>query len=450
MKLRVTLALFALFALSSSLANAQMSEGEKKAAARAAYTEGVALQDKGNPAEALLRFEAAQKLFDAPTHLLHIAECQTLTGKLVEASETYETLIRKPYGKDAPEVFVQAQEQGRAELAQLRPRIPTVRVLVKPEPQTLQGLQININDKQMPAELVGIARPVNPGAYRFTAYASGWGTPGPVDVEIPEKESKTVELTLRQGAAPAVAVVAAPAGSTASTSTAPAPYEQPTKPAVTSPSPAGLLLGIRPAIFFPTGEVSKGVKVSDYTSTGWGAGIDVIGRVARLFLVGGTLELADLGEPDPKTIPFGQRAEVSTTSVYAGVFAGIMPNVDRFTFVADAGFGMRFLSHTRTTAAAGKIGQSFSGLELAINAGFSIPVGPFRIVPKAGLAFGEFSNRNCTASATSTTSLTGCASDISSAPHMMLNLAVGLYYHFDFSKKAKAASTAPITTTAAR
>ena len=37
--------------------------------------------------EALRRFEAAQSLFDAPTHLLHIAECQALTGKLVEAQE---------------------------------------------------------------------------------------------------------------------------------------------------------------------------------------------------------------------------------------------------------------------------------------------------------------------------------------------------------------------------
>ena len=48
-----------------STAHAQMSEGERKAAARAAYSEGVELQEKGKPADALARFEAAQKLFDA-------------------------------------------------------------------------------------------------------------------------------------------------------------------------------------------------------------------------------------------------------------------------------------------------------------------------------------------------------------------------------------------------
>src|SRR5262249_40398378 len=86
MRLRAVFLLFASIALFASRADAQMSEGEKKAAARAAYQEGVQLQDQGKPAEALARFEAAQGLYDAPTHLLHIAECQALTGKLVEAS----------------------------------------------------------------------------------------------------------------------------------------------------------------------------------------------------------------------------------------------------------------------------------------------------------------------------------------------------------------------------
>ena len=38
------------------------------------------------------RFQYAQRMFDAPTHLLHIAQCLVATGKLVEAQETYETL----------------------------------------------------------------------------------------------------------------------------------------------------------------------------------------------------------------------------------------------------------------------------------------------------------------------------------------------------------------------
>src|SRR5690242_2791819 len=131
-------ALVALF-LSSSLflsslsAFAQMSEGEKKAAARAAYQAGVQLQDQGKPAEALEKFQGAQKLYDAPTHLLHIAECQALLGKLVEASETYQSMIVKPLPAGSPDAFVQAVDQAKAEAPGLRARIPTLKVTVKPD-----------------------------------------------------------------------------------------------------------------------------------------------------------------------------------------------------------------------------------------------------------------------------------------------------------------------------
>src|SRR5688572_16536769 len=118
--------------LSSAFASAQMSEGEKKAAARAAYMAGVQLQDQGKPAEALVKFEGAQKLYDAPTHLLHIAECQALLGKLVEASETYQSMIVKPLPAGAPEVFQQAVDQAKAEAPALRARIPTLKVTTKP------------------------------------------------------------------------------------------------------------------------------------------------------------------------------------------------------------------------------------------------------------------------------------------------------------------------------
>ena len=441
MKLRVTIALFALLSLTANVASAQMSEGEKKAAARAAYIEGVTLQDKGSPAEALARFEAAQKLFDAPTHLLHIAECQALTGKLVEASETYETLARKPLGKDAPEAFVQAQEQGKAELQALRQRIPTMRITVKPEPQSLQNLQISINDKQMPTELVGIARPVNPGTYKLTASATGWGTPAPVDTEVKEKEQKSIELVLQQGATGAAAAVV---GTTPpAVASAPPPYEQPKPKPKPSPSASGLLLGVRPGFFVPAGDLEKGTKFGDYAGGGPGVGLDVIGRLARLFLVGGTLEYASLGAPDSRMIPNGVRAEVGTHSIYAGVLAGIMPNVDRVTFVADAGLGLRFLSQSRTftlpTGTTAKGDQSYSGLELAINAGLSIPAGPIRIVPKAGLAFGQFSNRNCgLTAAVGSDAFGGCATNaaVNGASHTMLQLSVGIYYHLDFAKKS--------------
>lgn len=179
----------------SSTPTVELSESERKASARAAYMEGVDLQDKGQCAEALFRFEAAQKLYSAPTHLLRIGQCQVATGKLVEAAETYELLVRTSLAKDAPDVFRSSQEDGKKELSQLKPRIPTLRIRITPPPNSLSSLVVKLNDKAIPNEVLGIARPVNPGQYKVTVWAAGYKeAAGAVDVV--EGSSKALELKL--------------------------------------------------------------------------------------------------------------------------------------------------------------------------------------------------------------------------------------------------------------
>jgi hypothetical protein len=175
-----------------------MSESERKASARAAYQEGMELQAQKSWPEALARFQTAQRTFDAPTHLLQIAECLVMTGKLVEAQETYETLAHRDreLGPGAPGPFRDAVETGKRELADLQPRIPTLRIEVRPAPATLRNLALSMNGRPIPPEVIGIARPVNPGTYRITATA--WGIPParPVDVTLAEKDARTVEVKL--------------------------------------------------------------------------------------------------------------------------------------------------------------------------------------------------------------------------------------------------------------
>jgi hypothetical protein len=174
---------------------AGMSESERKAAARAAYLEGAALQEKGDCPSALQRFEAAQKLYDAPTHLLHIAQCQAATGKLVEAQETYETLVHKNL-TGAPDPFRQAQDTARKELPALQPRIPTLRVNLTPPAAGLKDLVVQLNGARMPNELMGIARPVNPGDYTVTASASGFKPATVSGVKLGEGDAKSVDVKL--------------------------------------------------------------------------------------------------------------------------------------------------------------------------------------------------------------------------------------------------------------
>lgn len=79
-----------------------MSEAERKSAARAAFAEGVDFQERRDCVQALSQLETAQRLFDAPTHLLHIAQCQAQPGRLVEAQESYAKLAHMTLDPKAP------------------------------------------------------------------------------------------------------------------------------------------------------------------------------------------------------------------------------------------------------------------------------------------------------------------------------------------------------------
>lgn len=174
-----------------------MSESERKATARAAFLEGTAAQDKNDCATALPKFETAQKFYPAPTHQLHIAECQAATGKLVEANETYESLSHTSLPAGSPDAFQQAQNDGKKEMAALAPRIPTLRISTTPGASGLKQLVVKLNGNAIPNEVLGIARPVNPGHYKVTAWAAGYKEAAS-EVDVVEGSPKAVELKMQK------------------------------------------------------------------------------------------------------------------------------------------------------------------------------------------------------------------------------------------------------------
>jgi hypothetical protein len=409
-------------------ARAQMSDTERKASARAAYQEGIQLQDAGKHAEALARFEAAQKLFDAPTHQLRIAETQALTGKLVEASETYETLIRRQLPPGSPEAFVQAQQQAQAEVQPLRQRIPTVRVTVNPDAQTLQDLEVRANGVQMPNELLGIARPINPGTYKLTAKAAGYGTPVPVEIEVKEKEAKAVEIVLRPMATPtAVTPAPVPAPYTAGPESPDGRDGEPARAAPTGPTKTGLLIGPRVGALVPGGSLQHNASFEDVATAGPAFGVDAMVRLARMLLIGASFEVANLGIPDRlATVPANIPAEATNVTTYLGLTLGVLPNADKFSFIGDIGLGYRSLSTEATWTLGGVTttrAETYGGGEFTLGVGMSIPAGPLRIVPKAQLAFGSFANR-------------GGETITDTAGHSFFFVGVGLYYSASFGKRS--------------
>lgn len=442
----VTLLVALIALLFTARAGAQLSESERKAAARAAYTEGAALKDEKRWGEALEKFEKAQKLFDAPTHLLNIAECQAQLGRLVEAQETYEVLIRKPLGPNPPEAFATAQKAGEQELPALRARIPTLRVSVKPDASQLPNLQVLVNNAQVPVELLGIARPVNPGTYKLTAAATGWATPGPTEIELRDRDQRNVELTLvRTAAAPPPVVAPMPAPYVGPTTPPPAPGPAPAaappdaKPVPPKPlgsSDTGLLLGGRAGVFMPGGKLVAGttvlgisvgrdsLDVDQVARTGGGFGGDAIFRLGRTLLLGVGIDWASLGSPT------GASGDYSATTLYYGALLGLLTNPDKTAFYGDVTLGRRALSLTGDVANVTEGKRSYSGVELGLGMGVAIPAGPLRILPKVSLALGEFGSvEQCPNRVSCTTSSN------SSGLHTMVFVGLGAYYHVDLGKK---------------
>ncbi len=218
------------------VARAQTASDADRAAARQLFVDGVKLQEAGNFADALDRFERAQAVFSAPTHLLHIAECDAALGKLVESAETYRTLVRTPLPAGAPNAFVQAQQQASAELTQVEPRIPSIRLFVKPP--NLQGLNIQIDGQAMSAALVGVQRPTDPGTHVVSVSAPGYMR-SEQKVILREKENKDVTANLPT----AGGIMYAPPPATAPVQTS---HPPPTLPRSQSPPPPPPMYGAPP------------------------------------------------------------------------------------------------------------------------------------------------------------------------------------------------------------
>ena len=184
---------------------------EQKAGARAAAEAGGDAFDAGKYAEAADLFERAERLMHAPPHLLYGARAHAKLGHLVEARELYLALTRERLPDSAPRPFRDAQQMGEKELAEIEPRIAYVSVVVQGGARAT-NVQVTRNGEPVPAELLGIPTPINPGEYSYQAHAEGMESTA-TTIKLREGGHETVLLTLREtpGAArPKTATGAAP------------------------------------------------------------------------------------------------------------------------------------------------------------------------------------------------------------------------------------------------
>ena len=199
-----SLALFLAVFLAPAVAMAQVPDADR-ATARALARHGTDAQKRGDYAIAAEDFERADALVHAPTLLLGLARAQTGLGKLVEAQETCERIIREGVEAHAPAAFARAVDDAKGEVAALAPRLAWVTIDVRgPSTPTvdMDGAAVS------PAGL-GIRRACNPGRHTVKAFADGFA-PGEKIFVVAEGGSQTVTLSLNALPAAPANVAAAP------------------------------------------------------------------------------------------------------------------------------------------------------------------------------------------------------------------------------------------------
>jgi hypothetical protein len=167
---------------------------EERAVARAAASAGVELLQQGRYAEALDRFQRAESLVHAPTHLLYIARTQVKLGQLVAASETYLKVTREALPADAPRAFIDAQAAAGQEEKDLEAHIPTL--LIRVEGNGASEATVTMDGMALPSAMIGLSAPVDPGTHALRAVAKD-GTSAELQLKVGPGSHETALLRLR-------------------------------------------------------------------------------------------------------------------------------------------------------------------------------------------------------------------------------------------------------------
>jgi hypothetical protein len=172
-------------------ARADEPSAADRATARTLAQEGyVALRDK-DYATAADRFGRAEALVHAPTLLRDLARAQVGLGKLVDAHENYSLIIREGVAPDAPQPWVQALADAKAEIVAIPPRLPWVTITVTgPSDPT-----VTIDGVTISSASLGVKRPADPGQHEIRASAKGYYT-AKKSVVLKEGESVNIAFDL--------------------------------------------------------------------------------------------------------------------------------------------------------------------------------------------------------------------------------------------------------------
>lgn len=214
---------------SPAIARAQSdADAAETAAARALAIDGVKLAQADKCGEAVDKLERAEKLKHSPIVLRHLGECQVKVGRWVEGSESLRKLLREPLPENATPTLSQAYESAAATLRDVKPRIPTMKIVLTAPSDA--DFTVKVDGKDVADSVVGVALPTDPGEHEVEATAPGFLKVSST-VKLAPSASSFVTLELvrdpsaRPPQKPEVAAVA-PAAATTESRPPPPPAEE--------------------------------------------------------------------------------------------------------------------------------------------------------------------------------------------------------------------------------
>lgn len=186
-----TLALAA--GLLSRVAVAQGPDAGTRMAARDLAMTGAEAFDKQDFATALDRFQRAESLYKVPSIAVMVARSLARVGRVVEAVDKYEETLRMPLDAAAPEAFQRAVADAKAEVEVERARV--ARLELRLQADAPARTELRLDGKLVPAALIGVPMPVDPGPHRVEARAPGRQT-FRQDVTLGEGARQSLEVSV--------------------------------------------------------------------------------------------------------------------------------------------------------------------------------------------------------------------------------------------------------------
>jgi hypothetical protein len=172
----------------------QGSDDATRATARELGIEGIQAYQANDIGVADQKLERAYRLFAAPTLGLWSARARVKLGHLVEGAERYRQVLQvSPPEVGELEAQRAAREDAAKELKELVPRIPSL-TLQLADPKA-SDVKVLLDNNQYPQDMLGIARPTNPGVHHVLV--THGSARAEQTVELEEKEQKNVVLVLQ-------------------------------------------------------------------------------------------------------------------------------------------------------------------------------------------------------------------------------------------------------------